>query len=159
MLHYLWRGTLEVSGQEILTKDKVSLPINLTATYQLTDVEAAVRSVKDPLDYLDKEVQFGLRGAVGTRTLDALLEDKEVIDNSVADRRREWFERMTDPYTVLWWIARGHRPTLAEAEARLEHLRRHGPSTFAFGLRDAFGPPDAAAPARPALADDRCPAG
>jgi len=45
-------NTLEVSGQEILTKDKVSLRINLTATYQLTDVEAAVRSVKDPLDYL-----------------------------------------------------------------------------------------------------------
>lgn len=63
-------NTLEVSGQEILTKDKVSLRINLTATYQLTDVEAAVRPVKDPLDYLYKEVQFGLRGAVGTRTLD-----------------------------------------------------------------------------------------
>jgi regulator of protease activity HflC (stomatin/prohibitin superfamily) len=41
--------------------------------------------VKDPLDHLYKEVQFGLRGAVGTRTLDALLEDKEVIDKSVAD--------------------------------------------------------------------------
>jgi regulator of protease activity HflC (stomatin/prohibitin superfamily) len=78
-------NTLEVSGQEILTKDKVSLRINLTATYQLTDVETAVRAVKDPLDHLYKEVQFGLRGAVGTRTLDALLEDKEVIDNTVAD--------------------------------------------------------------------------
>lgn len=82
-------NTLEVSGQEILTKDKVSLRINLTATYQLTDVEAAVRAVKDPLDYLYKEVQFGLRGAVGTRTLDALLEDKEVIDHSVADYLKE----------------------------------------------------------------------
>ena len=41
--------------------------------------------MKDPLDHLYKEVQFGLRGAVGTRTLDALLEDKEVIDKSVAD--------------------------------------------------------------------------
>lgn len=82
-------NTLEVSGQEILTRDKVSLRINLTATYQLTDVEAAVRAVKDPLDYLYKEVQFGLRGAVGTRTLDALLEDKEVIDDSVADYLKE----------------------------------------------------------------------
>lgn len=82
-------NTLEVSGQEILTKDKVSLRINITATYQLTDVEAAVRAVKDPLDHLYKEVQFGLRGAVGTRTLDALLEDKEVIDRSVADYLKE----------------------------------------------------------------------
>jgi regulator of protease activity HflC (stomatin/prohibitin superfamily) len=84
--------TLEVSGQEILTKDKVSLRINLTATYQLTDVEKAVRETKDPLDHLYKEVQFGLRGAVGTRTLDALLEDKAVIDQSVADHLKARFE-------------------------------------------------------------------
>ena len=83
--------TLEVSGQEILTKDKVSLRINLTATYQLTDVEKAVRETKDPLDHLYKEVQFGLRGAVGTRTLDALLEDKTAIDTSVADHLEEPF--------------------------------------------------------------------
>jgi len=84
--------TLEVSGQEILTKDKVSLRINLTATYQLTDVEKAVRVAKDPLDHLYKEVQFGLRGAVGTRTLDALLEDKEAIDTSVADHLKKRFK-------------------------------------------------------------------
>ena len=84
--------TLEVSGQEILTKDKVSLRINLTATYQLTDVEKAVRETKDSLDHLYKEVQFGLRGAVGTRTLDALLEDKAVIDQSVADHLKARFE-------------------------------------------------------------------
>ncbi len=84
--------TLEVSGQEILTKDKVSLRINLTATYQLADVEKAVRATRDPLDHLYKEVQFGLRGAVGTRTLDALLEDKEAIDRSVADHLKAHFE-------------------------------------------------------------------
>jgi len=84
--------TLEVSGQEILTKDKVSLRINLTATYQLTDVEKAIRVAKDPLDHLYKEVQFGLRGAVGTRTLDALLEDKEAIDTSVADHLKKRFK-------------------------------------------------------------------
>jgi regulator of protease activity HflC (stomatin/prohibitin superfamily) len=86
--------TLEVSGQEILTKDKVALRINLTATYQLTDVEKAVRAAKDPLDHLYKEIQFGLRGAVGTRTLDALLEDKEVIDTSVADHLKKRFKAM-----------------------------------------------------------------
>jgi regulator of protease activity HflC (stomatin/prohibitin superfamily) len=84
--------TLEVSGQEILTKDKVSLRINLAATYQLTDAETAVRETKDPLEHLYKEVQFGLRGAVGTRTLDALLEDKAVIDQSVADHLKARFE-------------------------------------------------------------------
>ncbi|MDH5240718.1 MAG: slipin family protein [Gammaproteobacteria bacterium] len=86
--------TLEVTGQEILTKDKVALRINLTATYQLADVEKAVRAAKDPLDHLYKEAQFGLRGAVGTRTLDALLEDKSVIDKSVAEHLGAHFDEI-----------------------------------------------------------------
>ena len=78
--------TLEVQGQEILTRDKVSLRINLTATYRFEDAEKAMRAAKDPLDHLYKEIQFGLRAAVGTRTLDALLEDKSAIDRVVAER-------------------------------------------------------------------------
>ena len=77
--------TLEVQGQEILTKDKVALRINVTATYQYEDAAKAVREVKDPLDQLYKEIQFGLRAAVGTRKLDALLEDKTAIDRDIAD--------------------------------------------------------------------------
>lgn len=76
---------LEVQGQEILTKDKVALRINATVTYQFTDAVKAVRACKDPLDHLYKEVQFGLRAAVGTRKLDTLLEDKTAIDHDVAE--------------------------------------------------------------------------
>jgi regulator of protease activity HflC (stomatin/prohibitin superfamily) len=77
--------TLEVGGQEILTKDKVGLRINLTANYELENVLTAVQAAKDPLDFLYKEIQFGLRAAVGTRTLDALLEDKGAVDQVVFD--------------------------------------------------------------------------
>ena len=83
--------TLEVQGQEILTRDKVSLRINLTATYRFVDAATAVGAAKDPLDHLYKEIQFGLRAAVGTRTLDALLEDKSVIDRAVAEHVRPRF--------------------------------------------------------------------
>ena len=82
---------LEVQGQEILTKDKVALRINVTATYQYVDASKAVRAVKDPLDQLYKEIQFGLRAAVGTRKLDALLEDKTAIDRDIADHLGERF--------------------------------------------------------------------
>jgi len=74
---------LEVGGQEILTKDKVALRINLTANYQFTDALKAAKVAKDPLDFLYKELQFALRAAVGTRTLDTLLEDKRAIDQEV----------------------------------------------------------------------------
>ncbi|MZE81212.1 DUF3291 domain-containing protein [Streptomyces xinghaiensis] len=60
-------------------------------------------------------------------------------------RRREWFERLAEAVTALWWVPAGHRPSVAEAEERLTHLRRHGPTPYAFGLRSAF-PPGPASP-------------
>jgi len=48
-------------------------------------------------------------------------------------RKQEWFERMDGPHLVLWWIPQGHRPTIAEAVERLNHLKQHGSSDYAFG--------------------------
>jgi len=76
---------IEVAGQEILTKDKVPLRVNLNAGYRVTDVRVAFAKQAKPVDYLYKELQFGLRAAVGTRTLDELLENKVVIDQVVAE--------------------------------------------------------------------------
>ena len=57
-------------------------------------------------------------------------------------RRREWFERMTQAFFVLWWVPAGHRPTIPEALARLELLRGRGPTRDAFTFRDPFPAPD-----------------
>ena len=75
--------SLEISGQEILTKDKVSLRINLSASYQLVDALRARLQLKDYQDYLYRELQFALREAVGTRTLDSLLADKEALNGEL----------------------------------------------------------------------------
>ncbi len=58
-------------------------------------------------------------------------------------RRKEWFERMAEAYMVLWWIPEGHRPDVAEATARLDSLRRIGPTAEAFTFRQSFPPPSA----------------
>ena len=55
-------------------------------------------------------------------------------------RRREWFEKMAEAMVVLWWVPAGHRPDAAEAEARLLHLRQHGPTAVAFTFQKAFEP-------------------
>lgn len=47
-------------------------------------------------------------------------------------RREEWFERIETPL-VMWWVPQGHRPSLAEGVERLDYLKEHGPSDFAFG--------------------------
>lgn len=74
---------VEVSGQDIMTRDKVTLRLNLSATYRITDVLRAFGQLHKPVDYLYRELQFALRAAVGTRTLDELLENKTVIDEIV----------------------------------------------------------------------------
>jgi len=76
--------TVEVSGQEILTRDKVSLRVNLTALWQVTDAVKARATVSNIVDYVYKELQFALREAVGTRTLDELLGDKGALDREVS---------------------------------------------------------------------------
>jgi len=53
-------------------------------------------------------------------------------------RRTLWFEPLEGPTTVLWWIAADERPSLDQATARLDHLRRHGPTPQAFSLLRQF---------------------
>ncbi len=63
----------------------------------------------------------------------------------VLRRRREWFLHMTEAYTACWWVHAAHRPSTDEAEQRIRHLRAHGPTPYAFTLRESYPPPDAAA--------------
>ena len=77
---------LEVSEQELLTKDKESLRVNLNASYRFRDVQLTMRNVRDPVDFLYKEIQLGLRSAVAKRSLDALLEHKGSLDRDVFTR-------------------------------------------------------------------------
>ena len=55
-------------------------------------------------------------------------------------RRHEWFDRVPQPSTVLWWIEAGTRPTAEEGLARLRRLQRYGPAPAAFSLRVRFDP-------------------
>ncbi len=76
---------LEVSGQEILTRDKVSVRVNLSASYQVVNPVAARQGVTKFVEHLYRELQFGLRQVVGTRTLDELLAEKGDLDGKVLD--------------------------------------------------------------------------
>ena len=59
-------------------------------------------------------------------------------------RRSEWFQRSTQPGTVLWWVPAGYRPTVPEAKERLDHLRQHGATPFAFTFKQRFTADEAA---------------
>ncbi|MGE0709851.1 MAG: slipin family protein [Planctomycetota bacterium] len=74
---------LEVSGQEILTADKVSLRVNLSATYQITEPRRAAERTSAVSGTLYRDLQLALRQAVGLRTLDDLLADKDSVSREV----------------------------------------------------------------------------
>jgi heme-degrading monooxygenase HmoA len=60
---------------------------------------------------------------------------------AVLRRRREWFERLGEPETALWWVPAGTIPAIADAEERLAHLRVQGPTPHAFTLREPVAAP------------------
>lgn len=66
----------------------------------------------------------------------------ETAHSSIMRRRKEWFERMSVPSLVLWWVPVGHRPTLGEALEALECLRAKGPGPDAFTFSQPHPPPD-----------------
>jgi len=85
---------LEISGQEILSKDRVSLRLNLSANIRITDVELAAQQLERVDEYVYKTLQLALREAVGTKTLDDLLLDKLYINETVRELVSDTLERV-----------------------------------------------------------------
>lgn len=76
----------------------------------------------------------------------------------VMRQRKSWFERFDGAYYALWWVPTGHIPSIVEAKERLQYLRDHGESAYAFSFAKLFPAPDS--PQRGPLIGfvDPCPA-
>ncbi|MEM8679541.1 MAG: slipin family protein [Planctomycetota bacterium] len=84
---------LDVSGQEIMTADKVTLRMNALVNYRIVDARKAVMVTEGAQQSLYREAQLALRAVVGTRDLDSFLTDKDVVntefERQVAQRAGE----------------------------------------------------------------------
>jgi regulator of protease activity HflC (stomatin/prohibitin superfamily) len=78
--------TLEVTGQEVLTKDRIAIRANVTAVYRLADPVKTISVTANLRDYFYKELQFAVRQVLGTRTLEEVLGDKLGINEAIAGR-------------------------------------------------------------------------
>ena len=58
--------------------------------------------------------------------------------------RKRWFEKFDGPYYAMWWIPAGKLPGVEEARRRLDYLRQHGDSSYAFSFKEIFPEPAAA---------------
>ena len=70
---------LDITGQEILTADKVSLRINFVCTYRITDAVKIVSEIKDYKVQIYTLTQLALREYIGKFRFDELLEQKDSI--------------------------------------------------------------------------------
>ena len=84
----LTRQALDVTGQEVLTRDRVTLRINISAEYRVADPLLAVSSVKDFADALYRALQLAFRKTLGALTLDQILEQKVTVDAEAAAKVR-----------------------------------------------------------------------
>ena len=78
--------TVDVSGQEIMTADKVTLRMNATVTYRVVDAQKVVRSTDDVRQALYREAQLALRAVVGARELDVFLTAKDAVAEDLERR-------------------------------------------------------------------------
>lgn len=74
---------LEITAQEILTKDRVSVRVTLTAFWRIVDAVKAVSGATDVAQTLYKVTQFAIREAVAARTLDEILSARDRLDAEV----------------------------------------------------------------------------
>lgn len=99
--HYVfWRGgpkiacttvdlreqVADIQGQEIMTADKVTLRVNLAVAHRVSNPEKAVTEVVDWTQALYREAQLELRVAIGGRSLERLLADKDEVGNGIRNR-------------------------------------------------------------------------
>ncbi len=82
------RRTHDVTGQEILTRDRVTLRVNLAADFRVTDPVKAATTVKDFEEALHRALQLAFRKTLGALTLDQLLADKVAVDEKAAEAVR-----------------------------------------------------------------------
>ena len=80
---------MEISGQEILTKDKAAIRVNFYTQYKVSDIMKALSENKDFEKQIYILLQLALREFIGTFMLDELLEKKESIADYILETLKE----------------------------------------------------------------------
>jgi hypothetical protein len=75
--------TVDISGQEIMTHDKVTLRINAVLNYRIKDAVKVVYASDDIAQTLYRDAQLALRAVVGTKELDHFLAAKDEVINEL----------------------------------------------------------------------------
>jgi regulator of protease activity HflC (stomatin/prohibitin superfamily) len=79
---------LAVTGQDVMTKDRVTLRLNVAATFRIADARLVATVTTNADEALYLAVQVAVRDAVTTKTLDELLAAREALTEEITDAVR-----------------------------------------------------------------------
>ncbi|MCB1158929.1 MAG: slipin family protein [Leptospiraceae bacterium] len=74
---------LEVSGQELLSKDRITLRLNFICQYKIINPERAILEIKSYVEQIYTLMQLVLRDHISSVPLDELLEKRQDVANAV----------------------------------------------------------------------------
>lgn len=77
-----------IAAQEILTRDRVTLRLNLSLVFAVHDARRVSEVATDAKDILYVAAQLAAREAVAARTLDELLDDRDALSKELLDKVR-----------------------------------------------------------------------
>lgn len=81
--------TMDIVGQEILTKDKIGIRMNVNCMYRIRDAVEFVGKVSDLKTQLYPQVQLVIRELTGNYKLDEILELKDKISQEIYGKLKE----------------------------------------------------------------------
>ena len=89
-----WRE-ISVAGQEILTKDKVGIRLNMVTSYKVTDAEKSISDRTNMTDQLYSFIQMVSRELIGNYKLDEILERRseisEILDRKLREGEKDFY--------------------------------------------------------------------
>ncbi len=88
--------TIDVSRQEMMTRDNVPVTVDAVVYFRVVDAEAAVVKVESFLKATSLMSQTTLRSVIGQSELDELLSHRETINQKL----QEIVDRQTDPWGI-----------------------------------------------------------
>ena len=77
---------MEITGQEIMTQDKVGLRINFVCNYRITDYVKILTEIDDYAGQMHVAAQLALRDFVGKQKLDDILANKDELSRYAFER-------------------------------------------------------------------------
>lgn len=104
---------LDIVGQEILTKDKISIRMNVACIYKIEDAVKLTENISDLPKQLYSALQLAIREIVGNYKLDEILESKDKISDEIYSVLKE-----REDMSCVTFMAAGIKDIILPGEVR-----------------------------------------